>query len=335
MKKMLLSALVAGSLVVPMSNAQAYHVIAAHKEKIAAEVQAEIEARSKQNGNKVAIQQEPNIHKRVELRNGEAMAEEKANSRRADIKTELKQRDNASKGLSSTATARTDRSLISEEAPASVVKGEGKASEPAALRANVQVYTMRGGDQLQLIVYGHDDLSTKLGTAYTPYVVRPDGYLTLPLIGEVYCTGKTVQDVTKEVTERLAEYIIDPQVTINVTKLGTTRVYVMGQVSRQGTFELDKSHNLIDAVGAAGGFSNKAAKRKVYLVRNGVPDFVTKVNMLDLLKHGDSKSNPELQEGDMIYISSNHKFKYSEVLGVFSAFDNFMEARKYLRDEKK
>lgn len=327
MKKMLLSALVAGSLVVPMANAQAYHVIAAHKEKIAAEVQAEIEARSKQNGNKVAIQQEPNIHKRVELRNGEAMAEEKANSRRADIKTELKQRDDASKGLSSTATARTDRSLISEEAPESVVKGASKVNEPVVNYPVYNEYKMRSGDQLQIVVYGHDDLSTRPGVSYTPYVVRPDGNLAVPLIGDVYCTGRSVPEVTLEISNRLAEYIIDPQVTINVTKLGTTRVYVLGEVYRQGSYELEKSHNLLDAVGAAGGFNQKSAKGKIYVIRKGQHDVALKVNLLDLLKHGDTSKNVELNEGDAVYISSNHKIGLQAILsGIYSAVSTWENA---------
>lgn len=217
--------------------------------------------------------------------------------------------------LTASATARTDRALLSEETPASVYEDKS-VQNSAPVKAVQGEYLMRSGDQLQIVVYGHDDLSTRPGVSYTPYVVRPDGNLAVPLIGDVNCQGKTVPEVTQEITNRLAEYIIDPQVTINITKLGTTRVYVIGEVNRQGMYELEKSHNLLDAIGAANGFTQKATKRKIFVVRPGMDRFVTQVNMLDLLKAGQTRANIELQEGDAVYISSNHKVSLSSILSM-------------------
>lgn len=215
--------------------------------------------------------------------------------------------------LTATATARTDRALLSEDTPASVY-GDNSVQNSAAPKATTGEYLMRSGDQLQIVVYGHEDLSTRPGVSYTPYVVRPDGKLAMPLIGDVNCQNRTVPEVTQEITNRLAEYIIDPQVTINITKLGTTRVYVLGEVRQQGLYELEKSHNLIDAVAKAGGFTQKSAKRKVYVVRKGMEDFVTQVDMKDLLQKGFQKGNIELQEGDAVYIGSNHKIGLQNIL---------------------
>lgn len=269
MKKILLGALVAGTMVLPLTNVEAYHVIKQHK-----------------TVEPVAVTQPAAVTQSV-----------------AVVPT--------NEGMSASATAHTDRALISEEAPASVRNAADNKIAPVAPAQGA--YLMRGGDQLQLIVYGHDDLSNRVSNTYGAYIVRPDGYLSVPLIGDVFVKDKTLVQVTKEISNRLAEFIIDPQVTINIVKLGTTRVYVFGQTKQQGIFELDKTHNLIDAVGAAGGFTSKAAKRNVYLVRNGVDNFVTKVNILDLLKHADSKCNPLLNEGDMIYVSSNHKLAFNQV----------------------
>lgn len=216
-----------------------------------------------------------------------------------------------------------------DQAAAPVVSNAPVVTAPVAADDE---YTMRSGDNLQLIVYGHEDLSTKLGTSYTPYVVRPDGNLSIPLIGDVQVTGKTVPAVVEEITRRLSEFIINPKVTINITKLGTTRVYVMGQVTRQGTYELEKSHNLIDAVGAAGGFTEKGLKTKVYLLRANQPDFVAKVNMMDLFTKNKKSANPELQEGDTIFISSNHKLTianiFSMISNVASAVNNVDEVQQ-------
>lgn len=217
--------------------------------------------------------------------------------------------------LTASASARTDRSLLSEETPASVY-GDSSVQTSAPVAHAQGEYLMRSGDQLQIVVYGHEDLSTKQGVAYTPYVVRPDGNLAMPLIGDVNCQNRTVPEVTQEITNRLAEYIIDPQVTINITKLGTTRVYVLGEVRQQGLYELEKSHNLIDAVARAGGFTQKSTKRKVFVARKGMDNFVTQVNMLDLLKGGQQKANIELQEGDCVYISSNHKVSLQQIMSM-------------------
>lgn len=236
----------------------------------------------------------------------------------------------ANEKLTATASARTKRSLISNAAPDSI-RNDRAAQTVISTQQNAGEYKMRSGDQLQIVVYGHPDLSTQLGVSYTPYVVRPDGNMDMPLIGNVRCQGKTVPQVVAEITNRLAEYIIDPQVTINVTKLGTTRVYVLGEARQQGLYELEKSHTLLDAVARAGGFTQKSTKRKVYVVRQGLNNFVTKVNVLDILKKG-AKSNIELQEGDCVYISSNHKMGLSTILSAIYNITNSWENVDDVRD---
>ena len=89
-------------------------------------------------------------------------------------------------------------------------------------------YYMCPGDQLQVVVYGHEDLSSPPNSTTTPYVVRPDGKVTFPLIGDIDVTGKTVNEFTRELTVSFTEYLVNPQISVNVVKLGTTRVYVLG-----------------------------------------------------------------------------------------------------------
>ena len=91
----------------------------------------------------------------------------------------------------------------------------------------------------------------------------------------------TVFEFTQLLTKELSEYIINPNITVNVAKLGTTRVFVMGEVNRQGMYELTKSHRVLDALGAAGGFTQKAAKKDIYLVRNvGTPEENVQKNLI-------------------------------------------------------
>ncbi|MDO5787465.1 MAG: polysaccharide biosynthesis/export family protein [Phascolarctobacterium sp.] len=201
-----------------------------------------------------------------------------------------------------------------------------QAAEPAE-------YVMCGGDQLQLTVYNHPDLSSPITSNANPYIVRPDGRLSMPLIGDVDVTGKTVSQVQKEITDRLSEYIVDPMVTINITKLGTTRVYVLGEVKRQGMYELEKSHNLLDALAKAEGFTEASAKKKVFVIRRGEKDAFMKVNINALLTKGDTSKNITLQEGDCVYLSSNGKIIFQkDILPFLNAWYMGSEIRQNNKD---
>lgn len=188
--------------------------------------------------------------------------------------------------------------------------------------AAAEEYIMTPGDQLQIYVLGHEDLSTRRSASDTSssyFVVRPDGRLDFPLVGTVDTTGKTITEFTQELKDKLSEYIIEPNITVNVAKLGTTRVFVLGEVKKQGMFELTKSHRVLDALGAAGGFTQKAAKKSIYLIRNadlgnaGATDNVQKLNVNNYLRKGDLSQNLVLNEGDCLFLTSNHKMSLNEI----------------------
>ena len=193
------------------------------------------------------------------------------------------------------------------------------------LPAAAEEYIMTPGDQLQIYVLGHPDISSTRASSDTAYTVRPDGKLNFPLVGEIDINGLTVFEFTQLLTKELSEYIINPKITVNVAKLGTTRVFVMGEVKKQGMFELTKSHRVLDALGAAGGFTAKAAKKDIYLVRNtGIEGKnVQKLNINKYLRNGDVSQNTILHEGDCLYLTSNHKMSLQEIaLFAYRAIDS-------------
>ena len=181
--------------------------------------------------------------------------------------------------------------------------------------AGAEEYIMTPGDQLQIYVLGHPDISSTRANNDSAYTVRPDGKLNFPLVGEIDINGLTVYEFTNLLTKELSEYIVNPKITVNVAKLGTTRVFVMGEVSKQGMYELSKSHRVMDALGAAGGFTQKAAKKNIYLVRNAGKEGenVQKLNILNYMKKGDMSQNLVLQEGDCLYLTSNHKLTLMDI----------------------
>ena len=182
----------------------------------------------------------------------------------------------------------------------------------AANAQNTTDYIMCPGDVLQVIVYGHEDLSTPANASNSsPYVVRPDGKVSFPLIGDVDVTGKTVAQFREELASRFSQYLVTPSISVNVMKLGTTRVYVLGEIKRPGLYELEKSHKVIDALAKAEGFTEKSGKKNVFLVRAGSTE-VEKLNINNFLTKGDQKGNVVLNEGDCLYLTSNHKILFSK-----------------------
>jgi len=187
-------------------------------------------------------------------------------------------------------------------------------------------YVLGPGDVLAISVWGHDELAisksvmTQTGTAYSNLnavpgglLVRPDGKISFPLVGDITAAGCTTGQFTANLTKALAEYIVSPQVTVNIVRLRTTRVYVLGEVLRPGMYELDKQHSLLDAIGVAGGYTQYAAKKEVYVIRSGQHDNKArqKINLLKLLKTGDLSQNVALNEGDVVYLSSSGKIDFA------------------------
>jgi len=200
-------------------------------------------------------------------------------------------------------------------------------------------YIMCPGDQLDIIVMGVPEMSTGYTgsgtTTMTPttpqnkYIVRPDGKVSFQLIGEVDTTGLTVSQFTKVLQERLAKYIVNPQISVNIVQLGTTRVYVFGEVNKPGLYELQKSHNLLDAVGIANGFTKDAAKKNVFLIRRDKQNEPIKLNLNDLLTKGDTSQNYVLGEGDVVYLTSNGRIDFArDIAPFFSAAYTIHEIKK-------
>jgi len=142
-------------------------------------------------------------------------------------------------------------------------------------------------------------------------MIRPDGKISFPLVGEVTAAGLTTSQFTDLITKVLREYVNEPKVTVNVVKFRTTRVYALGEVVRPGMYELDKNHNLLDAIGIAGGYTQYAAKKLVFVLRNGKTEQPLKINLLRLLKEGDMSQNVPLGEGDVVYITSSGKLDFA------------------------
>lgn len=176
-------------------------------------------------------------------------------------------------------------------------------------------YIMSPGDNLQIIVTGYEEFGgiDKGNSVNTNiYVIRPDGKVTFPLVGVLDTNGKTISEFTAELTRRLSEYLVNPDVNVNLARLGTTRVFMLGEVGKAGMYELTKSHRVLDAIGAAGGFTEYAAKKNIFLIRDGKAETIQKINLNAYLTKGDMSQNLVLQEGDCLYLTGNKKINITK-----------------------
>lgn len=175
--------------------------------------------------------------------------------------------------------------------------------------AFAQDYRLAANDMLQIGVWGYEELQAKEGREI---IIRPDGKIQFPLVGEIQAAGLTLSELNDALTSGLGEYIKDPKVTVNVYKYHTTRVYVLGEVNKPGMYEIDKQHNLLDAVGMAGGYTKDAAKKNVFIVQKDNTSKPLKANLMDILIKGDMTQNYALAEGDVVYLTSNGRLDFAK-----------------------
>ena len=172
-------------------------------------------------------------------------------------------------------------------------------------------YRLHSGDVLAINVFGYPELSFPAPGNSEGVVIRPDGKIAYPFLGEVIAAGLSSQELAQLLNERLVGLYKEPNITINVMRFGTERVYVLGEVNQPGTYELDKSRNLLDAIGAAKGWTKDAAKTKVFLIHKDQKIPAERINLMAMLKNGDVSKNVPLREGDVIYLTGNNRIDFS------------------------
>jgi polysaccharide export outer membrane protein len=133
-----------------------------------------------------------------------------------------------------------------------------------------------------------------------PTAVRPDGKITMPLIGEVQAAGQTPLQLTMALTEHLTKYINTPDVTVFVTEVRSKKYYIIGQVNREGSFSLVTPTTVLDALVNAGGFHDFANTRKIRILR-GAQVFKFNYNEVSKAKH--LEQNIYLENGDHIIVN--------------------------------
>lgn len=156
-------------------------------------------------------------------------------------------------------------------------------------------------DILIVTVWRNQELSKEV-------IVRPDGKISLPLIGDITAAGLTAQVLSKQIADGLAEFMSTPTVTVQVKEINSYHFFVVGEVSKPGKHVLKSYASVLQGISYAGGFTMFANRNNIHVLRNvkngqGVPrQIMIPVPYTDIVRGKNLEANIILKAGDIIVV---------------------------------
>jgi polysaccharide export outer membrane protein len=185
-----------------------------------------------------------------------------------------------------------------QKQPSSAVgRNQAPADTPPKLDAkppevDPHTYSIGAGDVLFVKVWREMDFTG-------PYTVRPDGKITIPLVGDMQAAGLTPERLADQLKQALADYINIPDVSVSLQQINSKKFFIAGEVLRPGEYTLTTPTRVFDALANAAGFKDFANKKKIMIIRGAER---IKFNYLDVLKGKDLDQNIFIENGDTIVV---------------------------------
>ena len=174
--------------------------------------------------------------------------------------------------------------------------------DPAALaqaqaaRPEDPAYLIGPEDALDISVWRDDTLKATV-------LVRPDGGISFPLVGDVAVAGKTAAQVRDELVKRLDKYIPDPVVSVSVVKVASYRIFVIGRVNKPGDFQTGRNVDVLQALSIAGGMTPFASEDDIKIIRKVDGKTVSLPFQYSRIRNGgDLSQNITLKSGDVLLV---------------------------------
>lgn len=273
----------------------------------------------------------------AQAQTGEPAAPEKKAQAKADVKSEAKpdakpeggtERDNGAQDETAKRKP-TERLAADEPASASGDTKQLTEAEEQSLRREKQseaeaeplrymnnwfkTYRLGPEDVMNVDVFGLTQYSRNNIT------VPPDGKISYPLIGHIKVVGRTTEDLEKELTERLAEYIIEPKVSVQLVQARSQKIIVDGDVGKPGVYEMTRRMTVQEALAMAGPVLRTGSKTGVRLMRaqaNGERQ-IYPINLKEL-ERGKGE-DIYLVPGDILFVPGNKYKTFEQWMGIISA----------------
>lgn len=160
---------------------------------------------------------------------------------------------------------------------------------------SMETYTVRPPDQLTITVLPEPVIERTV-------TVRPDGRISVDLLGDVPVAGRTTEDIAKDIQQRISRYKRDASVTVALAVSRSTEITILGEVLNPSVFPLERETRVIEALGSVGGVTRFAAADKIRVIRSG--DGTSNVYEIDVaaIRSGDLRTNMFVEGGDIIYV---------------------------------
>jgi polysaccharide export outer membrane protein len=163
---------------------------------------------------------------------------------------------------------------------------------PAALAVDQEKYQIGPEDLLFVRVWREPDFTL-------PVAVRPDGKITMPLIGEVRAAGQSPLQLTAALKQLLMQYLNNPDVSVFVTEVRSQKFYIDGEVNRPGSFALVTPTSVLEALSRSGGFREFANTKKIRVLRAGQ---IRRFNYKEVSNGKHLEQNIAVESGDHIIV---------------------------------
>jgi polysaccharide export outer membrane protein len=180
------------------------------------------------------------------------------------------------------------------------------ATAPPVVPPAPTVPTMAAGTAADAYVIGASDVLTvtvwKEPTLSGSILVRPDGMISLPLLGDVQASGLTPLQLADQIATKLKKFIQDPNVSVVISQIHSKVIYLLGEVGKKGPIEMTPGMTLLEAIASAGGVTDYANTKKIYILRDEAGKHQKiPVHYKEALK-GDSTLDLVLKPGDTIVV---------------------------------
>ena len=179
--------------------------------------------------------------------------------------------------------------------PVKLAQPRDKSVENAASQVPMDdhPFILGAEDQITVSVYGSPEFSGS-------HMIRPDGYITMPFLGDIKAAGYAPLELGGIIKERLKKYIVDPDVSVSVNAVNSKKFYIQGEVGRTGGFPLLVPTRVLEALVNAGGFRDFANQKNIIIMR--VTGERLKFNYKEVIAGKKMEQNIFLKPGDIIIV---------------------------------
>jgi polysaccharide biosynthesis/export protein len=197
--------------------------------------------------------------------------------------------------FSSLAQAQDAAKQASTAASSQKTGDTSKTTSPVSTTTDAE-YVIGPQDVVSIDVWKEPEISRTIP-------VRPDGKISLPLLNDIQASGLTALQLGKNIRDGLTKFLTSPEVTVTVTAINSRRVYLTGEVARAGALPLLPNMTVLQALSSAGGFTQFAKLKSIYILRNeGGKQVKHPFNYKEVVKGKNQEENIFLQPGDVIVV---------------------------------